>query len=434
MNKLLEVHEFELITCNSDYKDDASLKYLDEEIFSELEDFILAFGEGSQPEAMDFLKVGIKRNVGKVIQARNYVGLIQMKSGFQIQILPKISCSELEDAKRTFLRMLRSMKDFPGKAFNDSDIKVDRMNLYEIFINMYIQDVHKVVKSGIHSAYLKIEDNLGYYKGKLLVREHINKNHVHSERFYVRYDEFGVNRPENRLIKSTLLKLQKASNSHKNIKEIRQLLTSFAKVEPSTNYLKDFSRAAIDRTTIDYRSLMHWSKVFLMNQSFTAFSGNTKARALLFPMEKVFEAYVAQNLRKAVSDLDWELSAQDKGYYLFDSPKQFALRPDIVITRNDGSRVVLDTKWKSLVSSPLKNYGISQGDMYQAYAYAKKYRTPEIWLLYPRNEEINKSSRIKFESDDDVVVSLFFVDIARVEESIEELKERLRREEKYYAE
>lgn len=45
---------------------------------------------------------------------------------------------------------------------------------------------------------------------------------------------------------------------------------------------------------------MQWSKVFLMNQSFTTFSGETNARALLFPMEKVFEAYVARNLKQVL--------------------------------------------------------------------------------------------------------------------------------------
>ena len=39
--------------------------------------------------------------------------------------------------------------------------------------------------------------------------------------------------------------------------------------------------------------LMRWSRVFLMNKSFTTFSGGHNARALLFPMEKVFESYTA---------------------------------------------------------------------------------------------------------------------------------------------
>jgi len=134
MNKLLEVREFENITCNIDYREDNCFKYLDKELFAELESFILTFKDNGDAEAIDFFKLGSKRNVGKIIQPKNYVGLIQMKNGFTIQILPKIACSEIENTKKTFLRMLRSLKDFPSKIFNDASLKIDRMNLYEIFI------------------------------------------------------------------------------------------------------------------------------------------------------------------------------------------------------------------------------------------------------------------------------------------------------------
>ena len=174
----------------------------------------------------------------------------------------------------------------------------------------------------------------------------------------------------------------------------------------------------IDRNTKDYDLLMRWSRVFLLNKSFTTFSGGHNARALLFPMEKVFESYVAQQLKKTLLDLDWDVSSQDKGYYLFDAPRQFALRPDIVITRDDGSRIILDTKWKSLVDNSRVNFGISQADMYQMYAYSKKYSTPEIWLLYPLNEEMRSHPEISFDSYDGVNVRLFFVDVANIEESL----------------
>ncbi|MCM3255573.1 McrC family protein [Priestia aryabhattai] len=431
MDKLLEVREFESITCNEDYRNDSHYKYLNQETFTELENFILAFSENNQADAnvMDFLKISVRRHVGKVIQAKNYVGLIQMKNGFQVQILPKVSSSEMEETKKTFLRMLLSMKDFPSKVFNDANLKMDRMNLYEIFINMYIQEVRHLMKKGLRSAYLSVEDNLNYYKGKLIVQEQIKKNLFHKERFYVGYDEFSVNRPENRLIKATLLKLQKVSNSAANIKEIRQLLPHFEMVKPSIHYMKDFSYVVIDRNTKDYEMLMRWSKVFLLDQSFTTFSGYTTARALLFPMEKVFEAYVARNLKRVVADLPWDVSTQDKGHYLFNCPSQFALRPDIVITREHQSTIILDTKWKSLTNQPRQNYGISQADMYQMYAYSKKYNTPEIWLLYPVNEEM-QDAEISFESYHqthrvETKVSLFFVDVTNIEDSLRTLREKL---------
>lgn len=431
MEKLLAVKEYDSITKSPAFKGDTKYKYLEKEVFQSLIEFIHEFaGDEENSDALEFMHIAYKRNVGDVVTIKNYVGLIQIKNGFQIEILPKISFSEGEDpgnkeTKRIFLRMLRSMKDFPSKVFHEASLKADRMNLYELFIDMYLQEVRQLVKRGIKSAYIQQQGNLRYYKGKLLVSQHIKANVAHGERFYVAYDEFHPNRAENRLIKSTLLKLQQLTSNAQNAKLIWQLLTAFEMVEPSTNYQKDFSKTVIDRNTKDYAMLMQWSRVFLMNKSFTTFSGGHTSRALLFPMESVFESYVTQQMKRALTPYGWDVSSQDKGYYLFTEPRrQFALRPDIVC-KKDGRIVIMDAKWKSLINSEWKNYGISQGDMYQMYAYSKKYGTSEIWLLYPLNDEMRGRSEIKFDSGDGTTVRLHFVDVAHIEDSLRTLRDKL---------
>ena len=429
MKQLVELKEFDTIIGNPDYKEQYGNRCLDKDSFAELIEFIHAFNsDNSESDVLDFIKIGYRRNLGETITFKNYVGLIQMKNKCQIQILPKIEFinGETDETKKVFMKMLRCMKDFPSKVFANANLKIDRMNLYEVFINMYLQQFWTLVKHGIKSSYIRQEDNLTVFKGKLIVNEHIKANLAHKERFYVGFDEYLVNRPENRLIKTTLLKLLSMSNSAENVKEIRQLLMSFELVEPSMNYDNDFAKVVIDRNTKDYVVLMKWSKVFLKDKSFTTFSGTENARALLFPMEKVFEAYVARNMKKIFNRENWGVSAQDRDHYLFntlngDRHLKFALRPDLVVTRDDGSVVILDTKWKSLINDKGANFGISQADMYQMYAYSKKYNTSEIWLLYPVNNDMKDSERITFDSGDGTTVSLFFVDVANIDKSMEEL-------------
>lgn len=427
MSEPFEVKEFDSIISNEEYKDDNSFRYLNRKQFESLEAFIHEFsGNEGNADVLDFMRIGYRRNIGNTITIKNYVGIIQMKDGFQIQVLPKISFDSKEDTgntmtKRIFLKMLCSLKDFPSKVFNDASLKIDHMNLYEIFINMYLQEVRQLIKIGIKSFYVELEDNLRYYKGKLLVGQHLTKNIAHKEQFYVRYDEYHQNIPENRLVKATLEKLHKLTTSSKNSKEIRQLLTAFNMVESSTNYQKDFSKVVINRNTKDYETLMQWSKVFLMNKSFTTFSGNTIFRALLFPMEKVFESYVTLNIKKVFGDEDWSITAQDKGQYLFNKPRdKFALKPDIVAKKNNHI-VIMDTKWKNLYNNERANYGILQSDMYQMYAYSKKYKTSAIWLIYPINDEMKNNEMIKFESDDNVSVNVFFVDVSDINTSLNRL-------------
>ena len=431
MNKFLEVKEFDIITGNPNFKNDEKYKYLDTVAFENLIEFIHQFtGNEEVADALDFMRISYKRNIGNIVSIKNYVGLIQMKNGYQIQILPKINFTNSEDlenrnTKKIFLNMLRSMKDFPSKVFNNSNIQVDRMNLYEIFINMYLQEIRRLIKIGLKSDYIFKEDNLNYYKGKLLTSQHFKMNLVHKERFYVAYDEFNPNRVENKLIKATLLKLQKLTTSAENSKKIRQLLVFFEMIDASMNYIADFSKVRINRSNKDYETIMQWSKVFLLNKSFTTFSGSNNSRALLFPMEKVYESYVAKYLKKILEKDGWDVSSQDRGYYLFIEPRlQFALIPDI-ICKHGKRTIIMDTKWKKLINNERINYGISQSDMYQMYAYSKKYKTSEIWLLYPLNDEMRNHPEIKFESGDGTSVKLHFVDLVNIQRTMEELLAKL---------
>ncbi len=85
----------------------------------------------------------------------------------------------------------------------------------------------------------------------------------------------------------------------------------------------------------------------------------------------------------------------------------------------------MDTKWKRLIDDPYANYGIAQSDMYQMYAYAKEYETPEIYLLYPRNNEMGNRNDISFTSKDGVKVYVYFINVADIYGRLNTLKERI---------
>lgn len=430
MSECLTVREFDRIifseTPKANYKNIKNKKD-----FDNLVAFIHEFESNEKgTDVLEFLSIKHNREVGQYIAVKNYVGIIEMKNGFQIEILPKITfgISEQDKTKFVFLKMLRCLKEFNGKLFKNANINIDKFNLYEIFINAYLIEVSNLLKKGIKSGYVNVEDNLTKYKGKLILKDHLKKNLVHKEKFYVSYDLFNSNCPENKLIKSTLLKLKNISTQNKNKKEILLILNAFNEVNASTNYYLDFSKIKTNRSK-EYDILMIWSKIFLYNKSFTTFSGSTTSRALLFPMEKVFESYVAQKLKDKLVMKSWNISTQDRKYYLFDKPLKFSLRPDIVIRKpmENNSTIVLDTKWKILNRS--ENYGISQADMYQMYVYSKKYKAEIIWVLYPWNEEspTTKNSKISFitNNDDNVTVNVYFIDVANIEESLKELSRQL---------
>ena len=176
-----------------------------------------------------------------------------------------------------------------------------------------------------------------------------------------------------------------------------------------------------------YETALLWCRIFLKGKSFTPFSGSHTAAALLFPMEVLFERYVAARLKQRLAGQDFQVLLQDTSHYLFDIPRrQFLLKPDIVIIRNrDQAVFLLDTKWKQL-SAKRRQYGISSEDMYQMYAYQKKYQAENVRLLYPLSTELEQASPgpIVFrsvEEQGEAVVLVEFVDLFHMKESLEQI-------------
>lgn len=385
--------------------------------FDALEALILANSVGTGADAVELLSLSARRGVGKIITARNYVGLITMADGTAIEILPKISSGEFSEAetKKIFLEMLKTLRDVTFKDFNVSHLHTQKLSLLEIFIKMFLDEVTILTKQGLKAVYTPVEANERFYKGKMLASQNIKYNLVNKERFFIRYDEFSINRPENRLIKSTLRFLLKATGDGRNRQNASRLLTFFEGADYSASVDADFSKCFIDRSINHYDKVLSWCRVFLCGNSFTAFSGSEIAFALLFPMERVFESFVAAKFRKHIKN-HVNVWTQDSRYSLFYYPtKSFALRPDIVLS--DGNEtIVVDTKWK-ILSDAMRNYGISHSDMYQMYAYSKKYAAKKIIVLYPQIEMMREKD-IYFQSDDGVRVEVAFIDLLLPDTSI----------------
>ena len=102
-DKLLSIKEFDVITSNESYAETGdNAHYLKERYFKELDAFIRN-QESTDDEGnpLDFLRARTIKGIGNVIQAKNFVGLIQLESGYQIQILPKVDFGTNDTGKNT---------------------------------------------------------------------------------------------------------------------------------------------------------------------------------------------------------------------------------------------------------------------------------------------------------------------------------------------
>lgn len=384
----LTVQEFHYISANRHLPLQANYHYIETRYFEELERFILA--NQNLNNDLPFFKLTTKRGIGKVVQVQNFVGTVQLSPSFQIEILPKIHGSlGIEETKKCLIRMLHSMANIPHQIFRQANNSVETMPLLEVYITSYLEVISTIIKRGLVRTYIQNIENQNFFKGKLLVTEQVRHNHSRKERFFLETEEYSSDIVENQLLKSSLKYLLSLTTSQKNKVKIKRFLTFFEEIRESKNYKLDFQAIRYDRQNLHYKKALSMAKVFLEEKGFASFNGEIGVKAVLFPMEKLFESFVSEELSKLISHDDLTIKIQESKYRLFDDPDHFKLRPDIVVYNNEKQPVaVLDAKWKKLLNNPRKNFGISQADMYQMFAYAHQYQVPTVIVLYPLTEEM----------------------------------------------
>ena len=376
--------------------------------FFDIENFILKNSDENAP----FLRIA-SGSGGKFIQARNYVGVLQTKGGLTIEILPKIADkTDTDKSKEVFIKMLRTLKNFPFKSSNLASLKTQNLPILEIFISMFLRELETLVKKGVKSDYVTLEENLNFLKGKLNINEQIKRNSIHKERFYVEYSEFLSDIKINRIIKTTLKFLYKKSNSSKNQQKIRELLFIFDEVSTCDDYKNFFEKLIINRQVKHYEQTLLWCKIFLLGDTFTPHKGDDLAFALLFDMNALFESYVGNFIKKKFPST----ALQHSEKYLIENPKGFKLRPDIFL-RHQKLNYIADTKWKIVKSKD----DISQADLYQLYAYGKKYECGKLHLIYPKIDGA-KQELMKFKYEKDMHLEILYFDLENDSDNDELIK------------
>lgn len=329
----------------------------------------------------------------RAVQFTSYVGVIRAPCGYQIEVLPKTgNNSSTEKARALLIKMLKCLVGFRHIKSANADLGVERMPLLEVFIQQFLMAVGSVLKRGLRSDYVAQQDNLIALRGRLLVARQISQNLIRRDRFFTEHDEFSQDRAENRLIHTALRHVLTVCRSQENQRLARELCFVFADVPLSVDIAFDIQRIRLDRGMGYYASSLDWAKLILRGLSPVSKLGGNHAPSLLFPMEAVFEAYVAKHLANQLC-ADFTLKAQANSQHLVahDDQRWFRLMPDLLITQKQTTRLVLDTKWK-LLDVAKKNasdkYQLNQADFYQLYAYGHHYLggAGEIVLIYPKTD------------------------------------------------
>ncbi|MNV01284.1 5-methylcytosine-specific restriction enzyme subunit McrC [compost metagenome] len=339
------------------------------------------------------------RRCRRGVQVASHVGVVTAPGGLQIEILPKIGKAldaGASEARGLLLRMLRCLQQFSHLRFGNAQLAADNMPLLDVFVGEFLRTVVAVARSGLRGQYQTREDDLSALRGKLLVAQHLRRNLIRADRFHTAHDEFSSNRPENRLIHTALRRVLGATRVTNHQRLARELLALFAEVPVSHDPGHDMQRVQLDRNMRTYREALDWTRLILQGLSPTSAVGAQQSPSLLFPMERLFEAYVAKHFQKQLP-VHLALDTQVRRHHLVhhSGAKWFQLRPDMVVSRQKTDVLVLDTKWKLLDAGQAKGthkYGLQQDDFYQLHAYGRSYLGGRgvVALIYPRTDKLDQ--------------------------------------------
>ena len=373
MNKHHVIFEYSNITKNC----------ISESAFAWLTRYILEDEEKQPP----FIK-----HYGDRLQVKNYVGIIETPCGTCIEVLPKIYKNETEEeqrkSKQLLWKMLSVVYDLKSLEATEASLEKHSGRLIDVLISAFLKIVSSIVHRGLRSDYVRIQAERHFIKGRLRVNQQLRQPLSKQHKFQIEYDCFLPNRPENRLLKTTLQKVLKWTLDSDNQRHIRQLLLHFDEIPTSTQAKQDLMSWSTQRDMVYYQAAKPWVELIITEQTPWFNKGSWQGISLLFPMETLFEKYVAKQLKSKLNN-KFELKTQLASKYLvkYEEKNLFQLKPDLAILEKKKIIVILDTKWKLLDISSYQ-YGLKQSDFYQMFAYGHQYLEGkgDLVLIYPKTE------------------------------------------------
>ena len=330
------------------------------------------------------------------VKFASYCGVISL-GDLSIEILPKIYGTEAEDngsSRNALIRMLSKTRRLKLHELGPAGISPQKRNLLDIFILHFCDQLRIQLTRGMIRKYVRREKNLNVLRGKLKVDQQLKRNLVHQERLFCRYDELSADNAYNHVLKYVLGILLKAATGNRALRQVSELCARFESISDSVADALTVDSLSFDRLTERYESVFDQCKYFLEGLYPDVVAGKKNCLSLLFDMNRLFEAYVASELRKEARIQGLRLREQGPRQYfarLENSGEYvFGMKPDIsFLDGNNRVVMIADAKWKILDEGE-KNLGISQADMYQIGSYASRYKVKSLVLLYPMQEKLTK--------------------------------------------
>ena len=351
-----------------------------------------------RPVDVDFLLAEHRAHVDLVPAGRRgwyrltptgHVGTI-VGPGCRLVIRPKMPL-------RNFFHLLDPIAPLPTTV--DHVSAVPGAEALDFLAGRLAQLLAERTAAGLHRAYTERAEQGPFLQGRLDLPAQLRQGHGRKDRLACRYEDFSADVPCNQVPKATVELLLRSPLLGAEVRAaLRRQLSAFAAVS-SIALEPDSFTAAADRLTEAYRPLLDLCRLLFESLAPGPSAGSVSGPAFLLNMERVYERYVTEGLRRVFEGSEYAVAVQPLQWVSEPAASQpdLAMRPDVVILdggppsplsslreERDGGKgggqpvLVVDVKWKVLAGSP-----VVIDDVYQVLAYGAGLGVRRAVLVYP---------------------------------------------------
>jgi len=361
----------------------------------------------------EILRATVRRG-RRELQARQQVGVVHLGAR-TLQILPKMyrpadpQPARIREATRNLLHLLGYAHGLTIREHGLAALAQQDAEWFEILTGLFATHLREEWQRGAIRRYKTLSDERTCLQGAWRIGDQIRRperRHI----FSVTCDEFTSDNPINRILRFVVERLWRRTRSAHN----RQILGHLREWMDEVTLLTSVSVADADpdglgRFGQPYKPLLGLARLFLEGKTIQMAVGHRESFAFVFDMNRLFEGFVAGFLARHRGEVlppglsDCRLFPQTRSaarcLVTQSGRPGFRLEPDLAFRRGDAFPLLIDTKYKRLRPSE-GTLGISQGDMYQMFAYARRYVCPHVLLLYPQTAEMPQGLRSRFLFED----------------------------------
>lgn len=337
---------------------------------------------------------------GDRIKAKNYVGFIQ-NGAETIEIYPKVFRTEASTSeyKELMLKHIFYWFRYCRKwRFPFSQVSLDTIETTEfpeLIINLVANQFLEAISNQPLTMYQELEEAMQTPRGSINFKRYITNSisYGNYQSIECDYEPFLFDNKVNRALKYCSRLLLNQTRFSENQRILQDVIFILDEVEDLPCSAHDIEKISINSFFEAYGFILDSCKLILNQQLYTNSTYDFSQWCLLFPMEYIFEDFLAGFLETWFSR-NWKVHYQKSDMYLAeasDGKKVFNMQHDIFLTARDETKrkIIVDTKYK-LRPTKYKNdpkKGVSQNDLYQMVSYAFKRGCTDIVMVYPNISE-----------------------------------------------